>query len=96
MKDVVVKDVAVKDVVVKDVKLSADGGAERPSRPLRLARLHVLHQLHVLHAPYQPRTFAKINGATIVASDSTMYDGVSGPSLPHVIFSFGTAPEYEP
>ena len=42
---------------------------------------------------YQPSTCAKISGATMVASDSTMNFGVSIPSLPHVIFSFGTAPE---
>jgi hypothetical protein len=42
---------------------------------------------------YQPSTWAKISGATIVASDSTMNFGVSIPSLPQVIFSFGTAPE---
>jgi fermentation-respiration switch protein FrsA (DUF1100 family) len=42
---------------------------------------------------YQPKTQAKISGATIVASDSTTNFGVSIPSLPHVIFSFGTAPE---
>ena len=45
---------------------------------------------------YQPRTFAKMSGATIVASDSMMYFGVSTFSLPQVIFSFGTAPEYDP
>ena len=45
---------------------------------------------------YQPRTFAKINGATIVASDSMMNFGVSIFSLPQVIFSLGTAPEYDP
>jgi hypothetical protein len=45
---------------------------------------------------YQPRTYAKINGATIVASDSMMNLGVSTPSFPQVIFSFGTAPEYDP
>lgn len=45
---------------------------------------------------YQPRIFAKISGATIVASDSMMYFGVSTLSFPHVIFSFGTAPEYDP
>src|SRR6266480_410545 len=45
---------------------------------------------------YQPRTFAKINGATIVASDSITNRGVLARSLPQVIFSFGTAPEYEP
>ena len=37
-----------------------------------------------------------MSGATIVASDSTMKRGVSTSSLPQVIFSFGTAPEYEP
>jgi len=42
---------------------------------------------------YHPNTYPKINGATIVASDSIMYFGVSTPSLPQVIFSFGTAPE---
>jgi hypothetical protein len=47
-------------------------------------------------ASYQPSTYAKTSGATIVASDSMMKRGVSGPSLPHVIFSFGTAPEYDP
>jgi hypothetical protein len=39
---------------------------------------------------------AKINGATMVASDSIMNFGVFIPSLPQVIFSLGTAPEYEP
>ena len=38
-------------------------------------------------------TYAKINGATIVASLWIMNLGVSTSSLPHVIFSFGTAPE---
>jgi hypothetical protein len=45
---------------------------------------------------HQPKTFAKTNGATIVASDSMTNRGVSTFSFPHVIFSFGTAPEYEP
>jgi hypothetical protein len=40
--------------------------------------------------------YAKIKGTTIVASLSTINLGVSMLSLPHVIFSFGTAPEYEP
>jgi len=44
-------------------------------------------------ADYCPRIRANINGATMVASDSTMYLGVSTDSLPQVIFSFGTAPE---
>ena len=42
---------------------------------------------------YQPRIFAKIKGATMVASDSMMNFGVCSPSLPQVIFSLGTAPE---
>ena len=42
---------------------------------------------------HQPKIQAKMSGATIVASDSTMYLGVSCESLPHVIFSLGTAPE---
>jgi hypothetical protein len=37
-----------------------------------------------------------MSGATIVASDSMMYFGVSTLSLPQVIFSLGTAPEYDP
>ena len=32
----------------------------------------------------------------MVASLSTMNLGVLASSFPHVIFSFGTAPEYEP
>jgi hypothetical protein len=48
------------------------------------------------NSDYQPKIFAKISGATIVASDSTMNFGVSMFSLPHVIFSLGTAPEYDP
>jgi hypothetical protein len=44
-------------------------------------------------APYHPRIHANMRGATIVASDSMMYLGVSSDSLPQVIFSFGTAPE---
>lgn len=42
---------------------------------------------------YCPSTIAKTSGATMLASLSMMYFGVSMPSLPHVIFSFGTAPE---
>jgi DNA-binding transcriptional LysR family regulator len=44
-------------------------------------------------ARYHPRIHAKMSGATIVASDSITYFGVSRESLPQVIFSFGTAPE---
>src|SRR5262245_52176666 len=45
---------------------------------------------------HQPKTFAKSNGTTMVASDSITNRGVSTFSFPHVIFSLGTAPEYEP
>jgi hypothetical protein len=45
---------------------------------------------------HQSKIFAKTNGATIVASDSITNRGVPTFSFPHVIFSFGTAPEYEP
>lgn len=47
-------------------------------------------------ATHQPSTYANTSGATIDASDSMMYFGVFSPSLPHVIFSLGTAPEYDP
>ena len=43
-----------------------------------------------------PRTYPKISGATIVASDFTRNFGVSASSFPQVIFSLGTAPEYPP
>ena len=49
-----------------------------------------------VRASHQPRIFAKINGVTIVASDSIMKRGVSTLSFPQVIFSLGTAPEYDP
>ncbi len=42
---------------------------------------------------YQPRIHAKISGATMVASLSTMNFGVWMSNLPQVIFSLGTAPE---
>ena len=45
---------------------------------------------------YESSTSANMSGATIDALLSMMYFGVSTPSLPHVIFSFGTAPEYDP
>ncbi len=41
---------------------------------------------------YQPSIHAKINGATIVASLSTINLGVLMSNLPQVIFSLGTAP----
>ena len=45
---------------------------------------------------YCPKIQANINGATIVASLSTINLGVLISNLPQVIFSFGTAPLYEP
>ena len=42
---------------------------------------------------HHPNTAAKINGATIDASDSITNFGVSILSFSHVIFSFGIAPE---
>src|SRR5213075_2134258 len=61
-------------------------------RPLAIAALNAI----VRELGHQPNTFAKTNGATIVASDSITNRGVSTFSFPHVIFSLGTAPEYEP
>ena len=46
--------------------------------------------------PYQFSTRANTSGATMVASDSMMNFGVFTASLPQVIFSLGSAPEYEP
>ena len=45
---------------------------------------------------YHPSIYAKISGATMVASLSIMYFGVLMSSFPQVIFSLGTAPEYDP
>lgn len=45
---------------------------------------------------YWSKIMAKIKGTTMVASDSMMNLGVFMPSLPQVIFSLGTAPEYDP
>ncbi len=42
---------------------------------------------------HHPSTYANTSGATMLASLSMMNFGVVSPSLPHVIFSFGTAPE---
>lgn len=71
--------------------------ARRPAHLLvggiQIAEIRANAQISVI---YQSRTYANINGATIVASDSMMNFGVSTPSFPHVIFSFGTAPEYDP
>jgi hypothetical protein len=45
---------------------------------------------------YSPSTYANINGATIEASELIMNFGASRSSFHQVIFSLGTAPEYEP
>ena len=47
----------------------------------------------ILVSVYCPRTYAKISGATIEASELIMNLGVSSESLYQVIFSLGTAPE---
>lgn len=49
-----------------------------------------------LRLVHTPSTSAKINGATMDASDSMINFGASTPSFPQVIFSLGVAPEYEP
>jgi hypothetical protein len=64
-------------------------GGHSPSRNRRFAS-------RIATPGHQPRMYAKINGATIVASDSMTYFGVATSSLPQVIFSLGIAPEYEP
>ena len=63
---------------------------------LKLAARHRVADAVMRCRGHQPKTFAKTNGATIVASDSITNLGVSTFSFPHVIFSLGTAPEYEP
>ena len=67
----------------------ATGSERRTSN----AQLSTSNSLGLRH---QPRILAKMRGVTIVASDSMMNFGVSTLSFPHVIFSFGTAPEYDP
>lgn len=47
----------------------------------------------ILVRDYCPRTYEKISGATIEASELIMNLGVSSESLYQVIFSLGTAPE---
>ena len=64
--------------------------------PLQAGRKYRPKSGEVIPTFYQPRTYPKISGATIVASDSTMKLGVSTASFSQVIFSLGTAPEYDP
>lgn len=77
-------------------------GIPRPGRPTEpQAQACGLERGRTLRPPrlapgvpcYHPSRYAKISGATIDASDSTMNRGVSLPSFSHVIFSLGTAPE---
>ena len=72
---------------------------QQPSQSVMLILMRSLRVLCVLCADrrvYQPRIFANMSGAQMVASDSMTNFGVSADSFPQVIFSFGTAPEYEP
>lgn len=71
-------------------------GEEDPLLPQGALLIAVDQSKPAVPAGHHPNTYAHINGITIVASDSITNFGVSTPSLPHVIFSFGTAPLYEP
>src|ERR1700744_3993284 len=65
-----------------------------PTASLTFILLHLsLYTSPANAGRHSPSTQEKISGATIVASLSTMNFGVLMPSLPQVIFSFGTAPE---
>jgi len=64
-----------------------------PALPLRPSLNVAERRMPFRRRDYFPSTQLKINGATMVASLSTMNFGVFWPSLPQVIFSFGTAPE---
>ena len=67
---------------------------KKASRPNLECIREVIADLGAQHpGAYLPSTQLKISGATMVASLSTMNLGVFWPSLPQVIFSFGTAPE---
>jgi len=61
--------------------------------PMRSDSAPIASRTECADCRYWPSTIAKTSGATMLASDSMMNFGVSIPSLPHVIFSFGTAPE---
>jgi hypothetical protein len=68
---------------------------QRFSRPPDSTALapHRADTTHDSSFRYQPSTVANMSGATIDASDSITYFGVSILSFSHVIFSFGMAPE---
>jgi hypothetical protein len=87
-------------VVVTPDRRARDGDARDEGR--RHERREAQESPHPCHlrgdAPdrmcrHHSSSHAKMSGATMDASDSMMCFGVSSPSLPHVIFSFGTAPE---
>src|SRR5215472_891791 len=70
-----------------DLRMAKTGETERRTEPVDRDRRP---------NPYWPRMYANISGATIEASDSMTNRGVAASSLPHVIFSLGTAPLYDP
>lgn len=71
-----------------------DGGiVGQALRKLRAHAQGALQEVRPAGCCHHPSKYAKISGATMVASLSTINFGVSVPSLPQVIFSLGTAPE---
>ena len=84
----------------KDTLLAVRVGFE-PTEPVKVQRFSrppdstalAPHRVSDYYLPYHPSTRAKIKGATMEASDSIKYLGVSMLSFSQVIFSFGTAPE---
>ena len=87
---------AVQKSLCSDLSVVASSRFKKPPTTSSSYRTHATPtpatdtQLNSAHCP---KIHEKINGATIVASLSTMNFGVFAPSLPQVIFSFGTAPE---
>ncbi len=75
--------------------LSMPSTISSPVRVSSAIRFSVVNSSAMVRAilPYQPSMYAKISGATIVASLSITKRGVFTSSLPQVIFSLGTAPE---
>jgi len=62
-------------------------------KPLEITEIQIFRLNPPSECFHHPSTCANTSGATMDASDSIMYFGVSMPSFPQVIFSFGTAPE---
>ena len=70
---------------------------EAKGSEVRTKRFNVQYEGKTVFDPVRiNKDIVNISGATMDASDSMMYFGVSTPSLPQVIFSLGTAPEYDP